>query len=308
MNPPDPLSVYEAIKDGYLRYYNTAFWLRDPALRAERRQLLEQDGVVFTDPLLEPVMPYEPGQTIAEACEGVGLPRELADQLGGMLFNADHSFSLRTHQADSLTAALAPAAERHNIVVTAGTGSGKTECFLLPIFARILTEAAQWDTASRLHRWWDHQESSAPWQPARVHEDRAAAARAMILYPTNALVEDQIARLRRATSAAAAAGSPPIYFGRYTGATPGLQNIPTRNSDARVREVADQLRQMEKRTRSDRFRRPRPALPVPRSPRGRIAHTVGHDRRPTGSVCDELLDAQRHPDARAGSADLSSYS
>ena len=59
------------------------FWLRDPALRAERRQLLEQDGVVFTDPLLEPVMPYEPGPTIAEACDAVGLPKDLANQLGG---------------------------------------------------------------------------------------------------------------------------------------------------------------------------------------------------------------------------------
>ena len=50
MSPPDPLGVYTAIKDGYLRYYDTAFWLRDLALRAERRRLLEQDGVVFTDP------------------------------------------------------------------------------------------------------------------------------------------------------------------------------------------------------------------------------------------------------------------
>ena len=247
MSPPDPLGVYTAIKDGYLRYYDTAFWLRDPALRAERRRLLEQDGVVFTDPLLEPVMPYEPGPTIAEACDAVGLPKDLANQLGGMLFNADHNFSLHTHQADSLTTALASAAEQHNIVVTAATGSGKTECFLLPIFARLLTEAAQWDTASQLHRWWDHEERGALWRPARVHEDRAAAARAMILYPTNALVEDQIARLRRATSTATADGSsPPIYFGRYTGATPGSQDIPTRNSDARVREVADQLRRMER--------------------------------------------------------------
>jgi DEAD/DEAH box helicase domain-containing protein len=48
----------------------------------------------------------------------------------------------------------------------------------------------------------------------------------MILYPTNALVEDQISRLRRALIRASARGVRQLYFGRYTGATLGRRRAP----------------------------------------------------------------------------------
>ena len=49
----------------------------------------------------------------------------------------------------------------------------------------------------------------------------------MLLYPTNALVEDQISRLRRAAFRAQTLyGSPLFYFGRYTGTTPGGTYFP----------------------------------------------------------------------------------
>ena len=53
--------------------------------------------------------------------------------------------------------------------------------------------------------------------------ERPAAVRALILYPTNALVEDQICRLRRAvwTAADLDGDGPQLYFGRYTGETLG---------------------------------------------------------------------------------------
>ena len=68
----DPLQLHEAIKDAYLRYYDTAYWLRDETLRDERRALLEADGVVFREPLIEPVLPYESTDSIAEACAAAG--------------------------------------------------------------------------------------------------------------------------------------------------------------------------------------------------------------------------------------------
>ena len=61
----------------------------------------------------------------------------------------------------------------------------------------------------------------------RSHETRPAAVRALILYPLNALVEDQLARLREAIDTPAAKSwldqnrnGNRIYFGRYTGKTP----------------------------------------------------------------------------------------
>ena len=56
-----PIAVYEAIKDAYLRYYDTAFRLRDAPLRAGRRALLEEPGVIFTDLLRRPRQPTPRG-------------------------------------------------------------------------------------------------------------------------------------------------------------------------------------------------------------------------------------------------------
>src|SRR4051812_32333902 len=216
-----PTSVYSALKEGYLRYFDTAFWLRDPHMMAERRALLEADGTVFREPLIEAMMPYTSGPTISETCEMIGFSRSVADQLGCLLFSSDGSFKLRPHQAEALRTSLAPAGPmKRNVVVTSGTGSGKTECFLLPILARLLHEAEGWEAPVPINPWWTSRGAHAPWQPLRYGSNRTAAARAMILYPTNALVEDQVSRLRAAIQANRQGSEPPShFFGRYTGAT-----------------------------------------------------------------------------------------
>ena len=67
----------------------------------------------------------------------------------------------------------------------------------------------------------------------RDHEKRDPAVRALILYPMNALVEDQLSRLRKALTSDGAENwfsknrySNRFYFGRYTGLTdvPGYEN------------------------------------------------------------------------------------
>ena len=62
----------------------------------------------------------------------------------------------------------------NNIMVTTGTGSGKTECFLWPILTDLIYEA---------------NESSESWEKEGV--------RALVLYPMNALVSDQLGRMRK---------------------------------------------------------------------------------------------------------------
>ena len=242
-----PIRVYREIRDAYLRYYDTAFWLRDSGIRAERRALLERPGVVFADPLLEAVLPYDSGPSLRETGAKSGLSEQIIEQLAQMLFRKDGSFKLREHQARALAVSLATRPEEpRNVVVTAGTGSGKTECFLLPILARLLIETAGQSARSELHRWWDPATGEGKWRHARTNDGREAAVRAMILYPTNALVEDQIARLRRAVAIGRKVerGSN-LYCGRYTGATLGSGGVPAASRDSRVREVAQELRAME---------------------------------------------------------------
>ena len=248
MSDPNPFSVYRNIQDGFIRYFNTAFWLRDESLIRERDDLLRRPGVVFNDVYLETQSAYEAGRSIADVLSSRGLSNEIADQLGEMLFESDGQFRLYSHQAAALSTSLSPnGSDKRNVVVTSGTGSGKTECFLLPIFARLLQERSRWGTPPEIDRWWDISRDNTPWSHARsqTRSDRPVAVRSIVLYPTNALVEDQISRLRRAMSASVRDGSPDFFFGRYTGATEGPQDVPRRTSESKVRQVASLLREME---------------------------------------------------------------
>src|SRR6266545_3001661 len=103
----EPIGVYASIKEAYLRYYDTAFWLRDSAMRAERRALLERAGAFFLDPLLEPVLPYDGVTPLADVCGELGLSTQVADDLARILFDAaSGAFKLREHQATALQVSL----------------------------------------------------------------------------------------------------------------------------------------------------------------------------------------------------------
>ncbi len=242
----DALSIFDSLVDDYIRYYETPFALRDEGLSEERRRLLRAEGVVYRRPWLEPVAQYEgPGLSLSESMAAAGAPIELADFIVPGLLSA--SAQLRSHQQDALQESLAG---RH-AVVTAGTGSGKTEAFLLPILARLMAESAAWEAggAGEGNAWW--RGSRAGYEGQRSKEvGRDQAVRALVLYPMNALVEDQLMRLRRVLDSAAAhswldanRGGHRFYFGRYTGQTP----VSGPRDAARVNRLREELRQAARR-------------------------------------------------------------
>lgn len=244
-----PHQVYGELTDAYLRYIDTAFWLRDPQLMAERRALLERDGALFTDVLLEPVLPYDATEEIdrvlAQCGEMADAARDAATVLFGTYAASDGKIRLRKHQADALIHSLQPGlSPERNVVVTSGTGSGKTESFLLPVLTRLVHEAREYSVDPDPSHWWASAE--ARWSPLRPNAHRPAAVRSLVLYPTNALVEDQIGRLRRALRLLTGLDQPTrIWFGRYTGSTLGGGDLPNVGSKSRATaEVARQLRSM----------------------------------------------------------------
>lgn len=243
-----PKRIYEELVGAYLRYYDTAFGLRDEKLRTERHDLLRAPGVLFTQPLIEPVLPVETGPTIAEACQELRVPPAIASVLSEALFGGAQGLALYEHQAATLRTVLNAGEGPRNAVVTAGTGAGKTESFLLPIFVRLLTEAVGWPQPDETYPclWWERPPDS-PWIPFRSGERRDAAVRAIVLYPTNALVEDQMSRLRRGLDFSpglrSILGQNRVYFGRYTGVTMGAGPIPSRLDETlNVQEVASDLK------------------------------------------------------------------
>lgn len=224
----DPFQTFEQLRQAYLRYLDSPFRVRYPALLDERRELLDRDRQLYREPLFEPIAPYvSSGRTVAQACQGMGLSPEIAEFLtidGGVFPPARELFD---HQLQAWQASQRGEA----VVVTTGTGSGKTECYLLPVFAYLIEESrTRWGTpgphpANRF--WWSRRGQSRIRQ--RVHEpsQRARAVRALFLYPLNALIEDQLGRIRRACDGPAGRSwldrrrnRNRFWFGRYTGATP----------------------------------------------------------------------------------------
>jgi ATP-dependent helicase YprA (DUF1998 family) len=239
----DPLGIFDALRDYYIRYYETPFSVRDPGVEAERHQLLLSEKTISREPWIEPIAPYlTVDHDLAQSCELAGVTPKLAEFAARGLIPAGRS--LYTHQEQ----ALAIAAAGKNVIITAGTGSGKTEAFLLPLLAAILDEATRWapNMQGAQPMWW--RDPGASFAAQRTGETgRAAAVRALVLYPMNALVEDQLQRLRQALDSDLArawlqenVNGHRIHFGRYTSQTP-LAGPVDRNRESRLRRELEWL-------------------------------------------------------------------
>ena len=282
----DSIGNFERIRELYISYLDTAFRIRDPSVSDERRRLLRTPGSLCTEPLVEPLPRYEwdgsdgnyrsfddiyrnrgdnpPLADLSEPGRKAFVELVLAglfpsnERTDGSGLRRKEMFPPYKHQVEMLARGVKECTPG---VVTSGTGSGKTEAFLLPLLARIAEEATSWEAPDQdyLRRRWWHDESGrpytktdrkgrtvvsysaipqslrplksdptrSPFQRHRAGESRPAAMRALILYPMNALVEDQLVRLRKALDSLEARlvmdahfKGNRIFFGRYTGATP----------------------------------------------------------------------------------------
>lgn len=233
----DLIGSYERLQDIYRMYIESAFPLRSEVLAAERRQLLGKNEILSQPPLLETVPVYEtvPDLTLPEASRRLGDGYQDLHEFAAGLIPPNRK--LYTHQWESLRNVLV---EKNDIVVTTGTGSGKTECFLLPLLAELSRESQSWRESPKSpsnHKWYksDGNQWSGQWTHTARNKTGDHALRAIILYPLNALVEDQLRRLRGALDSNEMRnwmednrGGNRVLFGRYTGATPvsGSHNNP----------------------------------------------------------------------------------
>lgn len=243
----DVIGAYRRIEQMYRLYLKSAFPLRSPALSAERDQVLMRPGVLSQPPLIEPSPVYESsGLDLAGATKR--LPAEFHDlaALGQNLLG--RGMTLYRHQVESLEQVIV---HNRDLVVTTGTGSGKTECFLFPLLAQLARESKTWQAPApepKERYWWRTDESN--WHPQWSHVRRPTALRAMILYPLNALVEDQLRRLRLALDDDSIhqwldkhRSGNRITFGRYTGQTP----VPgSYDNPQRIKMLREHLQDMDR--------------------------------------------------------------
>ncbi|GAA3749380.1 hypothetical protein HDA32_001144 [Spinactinospora alkalitolerans] len=179
--PLDTLATSELITTTYRRYLRSLLPVRDPAIAQALDHQVSTSALLSKGPFLEATPPYLTGATLRQLIDEEvlhpGFARLFSEELPG-------DRPLYLHQEH----AIRKAARGRNLVVATGTGSGKTESFLLPI----LNELSRQHDAGEL----------------------GPGVRAILLYPMNALANDQLKRLRLLLK-----DTPHITFGRYTGDT-----------------------------------------------------------------------------------------
>jgi DEAD/DEAH box helicase domain-containing protein len=225
----DPLALSEGLLDLYLRYLDSALPLRQSSLMRERRKLFSNAGTIFQPPLFEFIQRYEEAETLWRICRAAGLSPDFDEFAACGLFPRERR--LYEHQKQSI---LDVAIHKKHLVVTSGTGSGKTECFMLPMVESLVRESASWSSTLR-----------------------PRAVRALLLYPLNALAEDQMVRLRRALDSVDTPTGPGarswlakhrsdrFYFGRYNGLTP----VPGRKGSSSQAELKRRKSELERQAR-----------------------------------------------------------
>jgi ATP-dependent helicase YprA (DUF1998 family) len=191
-------AIFDGMKGTLHRYLEAQYHIWNEGLIEGRKRLLESEGVTFQEPRIEATPFYVVGSTYSQM--QIPAAAKVVLKLAAKQVSTGIPERPYKHQADALESFLGRGEE---IIVATGTGSGKTECFLMPILGSLAAESAE-----RPESWLN------------------PGCRALLLYPMNALVNDQLSRLRRLMGQQDVAehirGRRPgrATFGMYTSRTP----------------------------------------------------------------------------------------
>ncbi len=203
MTPNIPHAVRHLIEE-YRRFLRTSYRFLDKRLRDQFDEHLAKADVIVKGPYVTLAREFKPGATLKAFVEsGRGAP----DLLRARWAFGDKPLFAHQERAFGIGAA------GRSFVVTTGTGSGKTEAFLLPILDAIL----------------------------RARREGRSGVQALLLYPMNALANDQLERLRRLLRGSGL----DVSFGLYTG-----------ESDTSSQHLTEEAAESERVTRDDIRRRP----------------------------------------------------
>lgn len=245
-----PTRLVNRLRHQLESYIESAYPLSDPIIVKARRRLLReaQNGrLIAQEPFVETTPRYK---EFVGNYDALGLP----EHIGAMFKKLSETKSqwaspeesktllypgMYQHQAEALQEFLI---NKKDIIVATGTGSGKTECFMLPILGSLFNEACT--------------------KPQSFAEP---GVRVLILYPMNALVNDQLSRLRLLFGDPSLVdmfhqsnvGTRHPLFGMYTGRTPYPGPRTTGKDSERVRPLLEYYTNMDEDLRTELQRRGR---------------------------------------------------
>ena len=181
----DPVAGSDKIRDDYIGYLQTTFFINDKEYMDKFANRLKSDGLLSKGPYIDVTDSFETGKSMADLIEENIASRDFYS-LDSESFPVKRS--LYSHQETAFRHII----NDNNAVITTGTGSGKTESFLIPVINYLMRE--------------------------KEVNHLTDGVRALIIYPMNALANDQMKRLRSLLK-----NYPYITFGTYTGETEETQ-------------------------------------------------------------------------------------
>ena len=160
--------IEERLHERLREYIETEYFGKTPQVMKAVDPYLRETGAIFQKPYYEATPAYKVDR---DGLAGARLPEESKCFLARM---ADARLGVYKTPYKHQVQALNDFWSGKDVLVSTGTGSGKTECFMWPLVSKLAQEAAA---------------SPQIWKVRGV--------RTLILYPMNALVADQLGRLRR---------------------------------------------------------------------------------------------------------------
>lgn len=178
----NPITATKDIEKRYTEYLSTTFYINNSELQQAFLQELTQKNRFIKGPILEATPPFKKGKSINELISEGVLSEEFRKLNSSEL---PIGRELYLHQEMGIRKVISGG---RNIIAATGTGSGKTEIFMIPILNYLFTQ--------------------------KENGKLSPGVRALLLYPMNALANDQLKRLRKLLC-----NYPKITFGSYTGET-----------------------------------------------------------------------------------------
>ena len=128
----DPLETSRRIDEAFLGYLRSTFGPRRPDLRHDYHRSLSEGSDLSRGPIVQATAPFKPGRSIRELVTAGVLSKgfeQFADSF-------PLARALHLHQDQAIVRSVQ---HERNLVVSTGTGSGKTKAFYLPAFAKLAT-------------------------------------------------------------------------------------------------------------------------------------------------------------------------
>jgi len=216
--PINPVQFAHGICDEFLRYLFSAFPLSDPELAEQARMLLDRPSSLDIPLVKGPFVSLSESFAKGEPVQNLASDGLLHPIMPGLIGYP----TMYLHQQQVLEAVKAG----QHVLVATGTGSGKTESFLYPIVDDLLRQRDQGITTGLA---------------------------AVLVYPMNALANDQLDRLRDVL------GGTGITFGQWVGTTPDRESdvtIERFDSSSRQAFLNERKKRREEAAREDRAVRP----------------------------------------------------